>query len=162
MLAAVAWARKGAPALEPTTSEPIDEADEEYAKSHPAAPPSSRLTGARPPLHRPEDQQGSKSERAAAGQRGKRRAEEDDDSDSDDDDVPMAFVRENLAYYKSNKDDPNLTLKDEARARSRRPVADARQRHACPFALLAGRRRLGGRGLHDPVDRPDAAGRALG
>ena len=48
------------------------------------------------------------------GKRSKRGAEagEDDDSD-DDDDVPMAFVRDNLAYYKSNKDDPHLKLNEE-------------------------------------------------
>ena len=54
---------------------------------------------------------------AKPGKRSKRGAEagEDDDSD-DDDDVPMAFVRDNLAYYKSNKDDPHLKLSEEDEA----------------------------------------------
>ena len=47
------------------------------------------------------------------GKRSKRGAEAGEDESSDDDDVPFAFVRQNLAFYKSNKDDPHLKIDEE-------------------------------------------------
>ena len=117
MIAAVAWAKRGAPALEPTTTEPPDEEQDDAAGC--AVAPVPKALALWPHCHScaGRHEEAGEDDVRANGKRGapgKRRAMEPEDDDSDDsDDEPLPFVRQNLAFYKSNKDDPYLTVKED-------------------------------------------------
>ena len=117
MIAAVAWAKRGAPALEPTTTELPDEEQDDAAGC--AVAPVPKALALWPHCHScaGRHEEAGEDDVRANGKRGapgKRRAMEPEDDDSDDsDDEPLPFVRQNLAFYKSNKDDPYLTVKED-------------------------------------------------
>ena len=123
MLAAVAWAKQGAPALNPTTmdetnelgDEPeIDEADEERKAARKTARKAAEESGKR------SSARGGK--RRASAEDEEEEAEEQDSDDSDDE--PLPFVRQNLAFYKNNHDDPHLTKGLEADEEAESEIED--------------------------------------
>lgn len=97
MISSIAWARRGVPARIPTTEEALEEAG---AESAPAGKSSSSADAS--------------AKDASKGAKGKRAHRGDSsESDSDDESGLARITAGNLMQYRSNADDPYITLKED-------------------------------------------------
>jgi len=96
MISSIAWVRRGAAARVPTTEAGLHEVMAGQAPAEPAMAAASS----------------SSSQRGKAA--GKRRSAEDEaDEEDDDEEATPVLTAGNIMYYRSNKEDPNITINED-------------------------------------------------